>query len=38
MTEAKLLSAITPIFRDAFSDDAFVPIMSMTQLPQCAKK
>ncbi len=30
MTEAELLVAITPIFRDAFSDDHFVPTMSLS--------
>ncbi len=30
MTEAEILAAITPIFRDAFSDDSMTPTMGMT--------
>ncbi len=30
MTEAELLTAITPSFCDAFSDDDFKPTMTMT--------
>jgi acyl carrier protein len=30
MTESEILAAMTPIFRDAFSDDAMVPTMEMS--------